>query len=316
VYLLSKEIYHSPLRESFGSGSLNLQLPPQLSELFSVWEPFFAQTRHFDIELYQHAYRVDTHSGRITGNWPFSGSEVAIFTPDLRHLYYSVSVAVAGGELDLRCLNLGTGKEDDFRYSSNVPYPHCFSFSANGHVLAIGGQHYSGDGNYYVHRLDVWHRTELEPFQTDPMCIAYAPDKLTLLATGDTRDGVKTCQGRKLAEQWSHPASALVWGYCGELGWGHGDRLVVARPGSGELIREMAALRGAVLSLAFSPDGKLLLAGSDQGVCSYFEPESGRITSIFDWGIGPVHSVAFSPDGLTCAAGGEKGQVVVWDVDA
>src|SRR5215207_4977013 len=36
------------------------------------------------LSLYQHAYRIDTRSGEITGDWKIRGSEVAIFAPDFR----------------------------------------------------------------------------------------------------------------------------------------------------------------------------------------------------------------------------------------
>ena len=264
--------------------------------------------------LYLHAYRIDTRTGAITGDWSFDGSEVAIFTPDLRSVYHSVSVAVAGGELDLRRLDLGTG-EKVVVYESNVPYPSHVAFTPNGHILAIAGQHYAGDGRYCVHRLDVWHRTELDPIQIEAGCLAYSPSGHAL-ATGNLSSGVQVWRGKVIAEQWPEPAAVLAWSPDGRLAWGMKERLAVVRPGSGDPLRAWTGTGGDVSALAFSPDGRRLLVGIRSGDCAFHDPAAGQQCAAFDWGIGPIHSVAFSPDGLTCAAGGENGQVVIWDVDA
>lgn len=310
VYFVSWEPYESSIGPSdFG----DISTIPAFSGLQGLFE-LASQPSTFRYHLYQHAYRLDVRSGEITGKWSFSGSEVAIFTPDLRSIYHSVSVAVAGGELDLRRLDLVTGKEERV-YDANVPYPHDFAFTPNGHLLAIYGHHYAGDGRYCVHRLDVWHRTELDPIPFDAHCLAYSPDG-RFLATGNRSDGLRLWRGKTIAEQWAEPAAVLAWSPDGHLTWGLEERLAVARPESGEPLRVWNVREvGHFFALAFSPDNRRLLAGTDRGVCAFHDALAGQQTAAFEWGIGPIHSVAFAPDGLTCAAGGEKGQVVVWDVD-
>lgn len=266
-----------------------------------------------DPDLLEQACRLDIRSGEVTGDWRFSGSECVAYSPDFRLLYHSVSVAVAGGELDLRRVDLLTGRTEHF-YSSSVIYPSCLAFTPNGHILAIGGTHYwGGDGLRYVHRLDVWHKTELDPFQTEVDCLAYSPDGHTL-AVGSVREGMKTYQGKRLAGQWPG-AACLAWSGDGRLAWGCRDGITLARPGSADPARVWPVIAGDLAALDFSSDGRLLLAGSLQGTCCLLDAAGGVVATL-DWGIGPIHSVAFSPDGLTCAAGGENGQVVVWDVDA
>jgi WD40 repeat protein len=253
-------------------------------------------------------------SGAVAGDWPISGSEVAAFTPDLRAIYYSVSVAVAGGELDLWRTDLGTGTARQV-YEAHVPYPHCVAFTPNGHILAIGGSHYAGDGRDSVHRLDVWHMAELEPIPTRSECLAYSPDG-RLLATGCPVTGVRVYAGKTLVQDWSEPAATLAWSANDQLGWAALERCAVARPGVSEAVLAFEGpAEGALRALAFSPDWSLLLAGTERGQCVIHDPTTGERRKVFDWGIGPIHSVCFSPDGLTCAAGGENGRVVVWDVD-
>jgi WD40 repeat protein len=79
--------------------------------------------------------------------------------------------------------------------------------------------------------------------------------------------------------------------------------------------RPLTASRGLVFSTAFSPDGKRLLLGTNDGIRVWDVP-NGVDSKWFDFGFGAATALSFSPDGLTCAAGGENGQIVVWDVDA
>lgn len=79
-------------------------------------------------------------------------------------------------------------------------------------------------------------------------------------------------------------------------------------------------------ALAFTPDGRTILAGSAVGQLRVWDvpdfPQHGDESSPaplphaqFDWGIGPVTALVVSSDGLLAAAGGATGLVVVWDLD-
>jgi WD40 repeat protein len=69
---------------------------------------------------------------------------------------------------------------------------------------------------------------------------------------------------------------------------------------------------GAVLGVAFTPDGQTLLTGGADGLIKLWDP-AGRLRHTFDWKIREVGAVAFAPDGLTAAAGGAE-TILVWDV--
>jgi WD40 repeat protein len=75
------------------------------------------------------------------------------------------------------------------------------------------------------------------------------------------------------------------------------------------------AFRATVQTVAYSPNGRLLAAGSRDGTVRLWEVATGRQVAAHDWRKGDVEHVAFAPDGQTCAAACKGKAVVVWDVD-
>jgi WD40 repeat protein len=68
-----------------------------------------------------------------------------------------------------------------------------------------------------------------------------------------------------------------------------------------------------ILAVAFSPDGRELVCGTESGAVEHWSCASGRLLRALEWGCGPISAVAVAPDGDTCAAGTESGHIVVWD---
>ncbi|HTU93815.1 MAG TPA: WD40 repeat domain-containing protein [Gemmataceae bacterium] len=95
---------------------------------------------------------------------------------------------------------------------------------------------------------------------------------------------------------------------------------------TGKLIRRLTTQKradDAIESLAFSPDGKLLAAGSQDCTIELLDPSTGKverrlpedsmqIKAPLSW----VHSLAFSPDGKTLAAGCADHTLSLWVVAA
>jgi WD40 repeat protein len=85
--------------------------------------------------------------------------------------------------------------------------------------------------------------------------------------------------------------------------------------GSGEQRATPKSHRKMVWSVAFSPDGTLVLSGAKDGTVCVWETASGRLLASYNWDIGTIHHVRFAPDGMTAAVAGHTGTVIVWDVD-
>ena len=71
-----------------------------------------------------------------------------------------------------------------------------------------------------------------------------------------------------------------------------------------------------VNAVAFSPDGKIIASGREDGTIELLYPDGNPVISPFKGENGGVWSLAFSPDGKTIASGYEDGTIKLWDLQA
>ncbi len=118
------------------------------------------------------------------------------------------------------------------------------------------------------------------------------------------------------AKSAASPADAVV------AAGGVNDSIYIWGPGSDKPFIN-SLLGGPITTVAFSPDGSLLAAGSQDGTILLLRVTvnnrgivDGDVAGQLTGPSGPIKSVAFSPDGRTLAAGAADGTVRLWDTGA
>jgi WD40 repeat protein len=88
---------------------------------------------------------------------------------------------------------------------------------------------------------------------------------------------------------------------------------------TGQLIQDPRStittdFRAAITALAFTPDGKRLIAAGADGAVFLYDAASGKIVSAIRDHRGAVEALAVAPDGKVLATGGQDHTVKLWDI--
>ncbi|KAJ3082307.1 hypothetical protein HDU99_003071, partial [Rhizoclosmatium hyalinum] len=84
---------------------------------------------------------------------------------------------------------------------------------------------------------------------------------------------------------------------------------------TGELHKTLEGHSGAVNSVAFSPDSKTVVSGSEDKTVKLWSVETGKLSKTLEGHFSVVNSVAFSPDSKTVVSGSYDMTVKLWSVE-
>jgi WD40 repeat protein len=241
------------------------------------------------------------------------------FAPDGR----TAAVGQSGMGVVVSLCNPGTCQEAATLAGSPGAYTVSLAYAPDG-GLVTASLHY-GPGRAHV-QVRRWDLATAQAQQTFKYFVSSPSRHLSLfvgstlsLAVGGYMGSVAICtpgkrnvkvtlpERRALAQPWFSPDGRTVAVLR--------DRTVRLWDVKAKEVRASWKEGRKVLTLAFSPDSRLLAVGGNEGAVRFRDVATGKERAGFDWQIGAVSAVAFSPDGMLAAAGGDNGKVVVWDVD-
>jgi WD40 repeat protein/transcriptional regulator with XRE-family HTH domain len=252
--------------------------------------------RLWDVTSHQPVGTLSGHSGVITSQ-PTVADRRAFLTVD-----YDISVA-----------RWSTARPRT-RPPIRVPKPFTASVASNDAVAAAGY-----DGVIRVWSLATGRRIATLPAGTGVVWqLAITPDGNTLAASSD--DGTirvwDITARRTTAVLRGSPSSALALRPDGRA-------LASLRSGttdlwttrSGQAATPLPGPKNGDMSLAFSPDGHSLAAGSGNGIIRVWDVAARRTTAVLRGHTGVIERMAFSADGSTLAAttSNEVGSIRLWN---
>jgi WD40 repeat protein/serine/threonine protein kinase len=179
-------------------------------------------------------------------------------------------------------------------------------------------------------RVAIWNRADAElrhELALDlrgEIAVAFLPDGRSVVAVGDAANAIQLfdiASGKPDAAWPAEPATAVAASPCGrELAVAHTDGAVRRwNVATGQVIAALVGHVGPVTSLAYSPDGQRLVAGTEDRsgaedrTIHLWEVATGKLIRTQAAHRTITFGVAFSPDGRRLASCGGDRTVKVWD---
>ncbi|HEY1375508.1 MAG TPA: serine/threonine-protein kinase [Gemmataceae bacterium] len=241
------------------------------------------------------------------------------FGPDGRHL------AVGGWDATAKVLDLTAAPPQVVGVRAVGDVVHRVAFHPSGQFAASASRNRS---------VDVWLAASgrkwcsLRGHDGEVVTVAFSPDGRRLASGGTDRTVRVWDLGRELAPPSYTPHTAGITGMAFSP---DGRRLALAgglrsgSPGTGaptlrvwdvgraRVVQELKGHASWLTRVAYSPDGRQLVSGSEDGTARVWDAEAGRTAATLRGHAGTVHDVAFSPDGGRVATAGADGTVRLWE---
>jgi len=268
-----------------------------------------------------------TLQSRFTAN--ADGLAATAFSPDRK------TVATQGHLPDptIRLWDSATGKQvRSFGKPSDLQlermagsFLNSLTFSSDGKTLASA----SSDGMIRLWDPATGKQTRRFKGIQEPTALTFSPDGKTLaaavrytggLVAGPTAVLWDVASGKELRQFDAHVrAGSIAFSPDGKLVAAAGcpdPTVIVWEVATGKQFRRLAVAHGVCYGLDFSPDGRVLAAGSDdhENPVHLWELATGQEVRRFRGHRDGADSVAFAPDGRTLASGSGDSTILLWDV--
>ena len=249
-----------------------------------------------------------------------SGIRSVSFSPDGKEIVGGVGVsnAVVSG--------LGFGGSADATLKVWDAHSGAEKLSSKGHLLDVLSAAYSPSGQHIAtgskdKRIRVWdsesgqeiltlngHTGEVNGvfFSPDGRRIVSGSDDKTLTVWDAPSEIPDVLKGKAEAEMY-HVARTLR------------NRVGLQNSAEEKSQEELFTLKGhtaGVTSVAFSPDGKRIISGSNDATVKVWDNVSGQGALVLERADGSGSSVCFSPDGKRIVSGGTDKSLKVWDTES
>jgi RNA polymerase sigma factor (sigma-70 family) len=254
---------------------------------------------------------------------PLGSHSQSVENMAISHDGRSLAVVYADGMIELRDAVSGNELR---RLMNRSPAPWCLAgltFSSSGRTVCAGGKVWDvATGREIATLRDARGRD----FQTwAAHSVAFTPDGQDIVATDQSRvcvfDAATGLEIRRIAENELFNAIALSPdGRFLALLVATGHCVRIVHLGSGRQVAEPLALGDTGWALAFSPDGRLLAAGSGDvgwnadGPVRVWELASGRMICHFQGHRAEISSIAFLPDSSRIVSAGADAIAMVWEI--